>query len=73
MRIDEEKLMEELHRRFGRCTHCGKTDCAGKASGSKLPARMLTEGVMAAIDAAKLLYPPEPKRPPKPANDNPRA
>ena len=44
-------LLNDLHRRVGLCFHCGKQDCAGKQSGSTLPAEIQTAELLSSIDS----------------------
>ena len=46
-----EKIIDDLHKRVGLCSHCGKTDCAGKASGSKLPGAIATAEILSSLQA----------------------
>lgn len=47
-----QKLLDELHERAGYCAHCGAQKCAGKKQWSKLPDKLKTDDVLAAIKAA---------------------
>ena len=46
-----EKIIDDLHKRVGLCSHCGKTDCAGKASGSKLPGVIATAEILSSLQS----------------------
>jgi hypothetical protein len=52
MSPEAEKVLTELHTRCGRCNHCGKKSCAGKASGSSLPSSLTLDDFLAALNAA---------------------
>ena len=35
--IIEEKIYNQMHKDYGYCSHCGKKECSGKNSSSRLP------------------------------------
>jgi hypothetical protein len=38
-----DELFDELYRLYGYCGHCGKKECAGKKSNSRLPDKILID------------------------------
>ena len=54
----QDRALTYLHDQVGVCSHCGKKKCAGKQSGSRLPAQIPTDLVLEAIRIAAI---PEPK------------
>jgi len=54
----KEKVLNHLHKTVGYCRHCGKQDCAGKASGSYLLA-IDVDDLIEALDSIKAEPPRE--------------
>lgn len=48
--IDPDKLLSVLHNKVGICGHCGKKQCASKASTSRLPNSIPVMTLLAAIE-----------------------
>lgn len=66
----EERAVNFLHEKHGRCNHCGKIECAGKKSGSTLPDKIPTRDVLQAISFAATEVKPTPApHQPKPVVD----
>lgn len=45
----KESIVMRLHERCGRCRHCGKKNCPGKANYSYLPLKVSADDVLWAI------------------------
>lgn len=48
--MKKEELIEKLHEEFGYCGHCGKRECLGRKSYSKLPITLNTDTVLKIIE-----------------------
>jgi hypothetical protein len=45
------KILNEMHKNFGVCGHCGRWDCGGKSTNSKLPDKIDTEVMLEILNA----------------------
>lgn len=54
MSMDEirDRVVELLHIQEGYCGHCGKSECAGKVSDSRLPNNLKTRTVLDCLQQA---------------------